>query len=194
MNNTEILKELDTLKTELNGRIDSFKQKYEDSIKPKIEKGWLKLIGYDVFCYTTDLRKGYGVSHDYTWTDQMFIDDLSCWQQATQKEVKEALTKEAVKRGFKEGVKYKNKYGSTGIIVEKCFCLDGNDLGQRNNMSGCNFHYIMENGTWAQIISEPKTIDEWANEYANYVIIGKEIDSETRFKNFITKNNFKLPD
>ena len=137
--------------------LDALKAKYQDSLKPSINKGWVKLKGYEVFCYTDDLRSGYGISHDYTWTNQMFIDDLTYWEQATTTEVQQALEKEAVKRGFKEGVRFKTKLG--GIYT----CKGLIDIWERADVFGLQFTnsegLIFSNGTWAEIVKEMSTID-----------------------------------
>jgi len=205
MENTEILKELDTLKTELNGRIDSVIKKYEDSIKPKFEIGkWYKVKNNNDFLLcptniknTMDDVTGYGFNTDGYWSNESDYWGLDGCYEATPQEVQEALEKEAVKRGFKEGVKFKpvspNCYNDAVGVCGKDFhyyetAMYGHEPGL---CSGKN--WIFQNGTWAEIISEPKTIDELAIEF-DEVFSKNQLTLAKTFKQFITENNFKLPD
>ncbi len=75
---------------------------------------------------------------------------------ATDKEVSEALTKEAKKRGFKEGSKIKCLKDS------RTWTSDGDFQFDSDGEFGVGAAYIFIDGTWATIIDEPKklTVEE----------------------------------
>jgi len=83
------------------------------------------------------------------------------WTLATPKEVQQALKKEAVKRGFKVGVKYKhNWFGSyeEHTLDNLNFKLNNNSFGYNTLCSkGCP--WIFKDGTWAEIIPNEITSD-----------------------------------
>jgi hypothetical protein len=76
------------------------------------------------------------------------------YELATETEVFEALKNEAIKRGFKEGVKYRTGTNST-YIASGGLTLDVFDLDLRLRFNGGLIGLIFENGKWATIIKEP---------------------------------------
>lgn len=154
------------IETKIEELRKEFNSKLDDILKPKFEVGWLKLKEHNVFCYTTDFKKGYGISHGDEWTDVIFIDDLNYWKQTTPKEVEEELIKEAEKRGFKEGVDIKhdgliNEYGNMAVAGERR--INSLNFYYENNVLRLSEHIIYSNGKWAEIVKN-KTIDEIASE------------------------------
>ena len=105
--------------------------------------------------------------NDYNF-DQYHYDNA---KPATDKEVEEALIKEAKKRGFKEGVKYENYLGSNGFIKDSCwkFISSLNTLSQENN-EGNNLHYIFDKGKWAEIIKETITKEQAEKELGKTIL------------------------
>ena len=195
MKNTEILKELDTLKTELNGRIYSFKQKYEDSIKPRFEVGSY-YIGHDgsfkvLIKFKSISKKDiddnfYHIEYYYgiigeSWKTNEYIANNAIHNSlrlATPQEVQEALTKEAVK-------KYQGKYFKPTNVknkVEFRAGFIGYDVSENKLLS--NNYSVFQNGTWAEIISEPKTIET----------IGEDLKHGTSafIKNYLTENKSEI--
>tara|TARA_R110002167_G_scaffold174781_1_gene373720 strand:+ start:1453 stop:1968 length:516 start_codon:yes stop_codon:yes gene_type:complete len=152
----EAVKELRNWKT-----IEQFEGllKQKGLLKEDFEVGkWYKSV-YGTIRYFIDKNTVYGFSSRGIWTNEIHIDsglDDSTpeWTLATDKEVEEALIKEAKKRGFKEGVKSTSvKYGCTGKLSRCCstkLCSDGSFMFQGQ--------YIFENGKWATIIEEKKEI------------------------------------
>ena len=155
MENTEILKELDTLKTELNGRINSFIKKYEDSIKPKIEIGkwyfkkakhadlsWLFLVekvGVTIHtksCFVFHLDDGRFYYHDTDYTISIEGNE----RLATPQEVQEALTKEAVKKY--QGKYFKPTNGKNKVEFRAGFI--GYDVSENKLLS--NNYSVFQNG------------------------------------------------
>lgn len=136
-------------------QLDELKSKIE---KPKFKVGWLKLTKYNVFCYTTDFKSGYGISHKDTWTDKMFIDDLAYWEQATPKEVQEALTKEAIKRY--KGKKFRDLNGSG---INNFNTLDFDHFQRHELIYNSEGEPFYKKGIWATPI-KTKTIDELVDE------------------------------
>ncbi len=179
MENTEILKELDTLKTELNGCIDSVIKKYEDSIKHPLYS-WVEIISggngalgsnslIGQVVTMSDIDKTTGGNPNENYPKIRCINGVN-WQLCnryklrllTTQEVEDALTKEAVKRlkgkKFTDARGHGNKYNYDKDF-EKFYYKDG-ILCIQSNWNGTVFY----NGTWAEIISEPKTIDELSND------------------------------
>ena len=139
--------------------------------KENIEKEFPKLFKEDALVvgkwYKIDSEDGYLLNYSGTGTVFGFLNgnysnnynfDKYHYDKAkpvTEKEVEEALIKEAKKRGFKEGVKYKNRLHSFGFINDSCWEFNGksNYLGQRGNEVN-NLHFIFDEGKWAEIIKE----------------------------------------
>jgi hypothetical protein len=148
-NYKEELNKLQTLLDELKSKIG----------KPQFEIGkWYKINSDSkIVCCYKGVCDGYGIDSGYNWSDSLLMSDISLWTLATQKEVEEALTKEAVKRGFKEGVKFKSIiYGTERVFTSDKLKLEKDgDLTNNNNT-------IFRCGTWATPI-KTKTIDELAN-------------------------------
>ena len=96
--------------------------------------------------------KSYGV-YSGKWGNEFYTDVTTRSRPATDKEVEQALIKEAKKRGFKEGVKYKNRLDSFGFINDSCWEFNGksNYLGQRGNKVN-SLHFIFDEGKWAEIV------------------------------------------
>jgi len=112
---------------------------------------------------------GYGISSNGFWCNEVsWIQnkEYNPHRKATESEVFEALKKEAVKRGFVDGVKFKSSLsedGKTRTVYfknESCFdfyaslnrlnCVttrDEWDFGQSNPT-------IFQNGVWSEIIKE----------------------------------------
>ncbi len=100
---------------------------------------------------------GYGFDNNRDWTDSIQGFALSSYtlDEATDKEVEEALIKEAKKRGFKKGVKCKRLdnfyYGEGDDEIVGKITYDGNlSIKTKNDY---NFG-IFKNGIWAEIIEE----------------------------------------
>jgi|GEM_PF-4650238 len=87
---------------------------------------------------------------------------------ATDKEVQQALEKEAVKRGFKEGVEIRGlRKGSRCVLP-----LGGFELlicGTLWFGIGYNGYDIFHNGVWAEIITEPVYEYQWFRKDINEV-------------------------
>jgi hypothetical protein len=104
----------------------------------------------------------YGFTHiNRSWTESYgcsssFRNPDYRYSPATDKEVKEALIKEAKKRGFKEGVKYTNNGGGTNQLKSSDLIYEyvsgvGMTLGTEDI-------WFYSKGKWAEII-KPKTVN-----------------------------------
>jgi len=98
---------------------------------------------------------GYGITGSGTWTNEFWHreEESGLYVLATSSEIKEALIKEAEKRGFKEGVKFKCIDGDewispNRIVNNKSWEYELNSLSKRGQV--CIYH----NGKWAEIIEE----------------------------------------
>jgi hypothetical protein len=197
--------ELERLKKELNDRVDVVISKIDKS-KFKIGK-WYR-VHKRIFCITKiesdGTLYGYGIDERFSWFNHPEIN--SQWNcacncsaseiavPATESEVKEALIKEAIKRGFKGKVSWKLLNNDKIVTRED----EGSNLfGYSKDENSLLFgnYKIFCNGIWAELY-KPKSIDEWANEFERYTTqrIGGCHSISDEFKTFITENNFKLPE
>jgi hypothetical protein len=123
--------------------------------KPKLEVGkWYKSEMGSLFSPKNNLVTGYGFSHyDGSWRDDIHIN--KGYTPATHEEVETALTKEAEKRGFVEGVTIEK-----AMISEPYdgLTLDSYDIRNpsfRRDGSGVFYlgvKSIMKDGIWAKIV------------------------------------------
>jgi len=103
----------------------------------------------------------YGIDGAGNWSSSdnrcLYGDDFRL---ATNEEVLEALSKEAVKRGFKEGVKvtHVNKGNVGNFNVSEPFKLDSKNYTFTSGMLFKNNICLFIDGKWAEIIEEPKSI------------------------------------
>ncbi len=156
MDKEEIVQRLEEIKTE--------KKQLKKQLKelPSLEVGkWYKTDDKTEFLINIldlgDLRygKAYGFGNSGTWYDESRFGFRNLTP-ATDKEVETALIKEAKKRGFKEGVKYKTNGGTINKLKSNNFIYEyvsgvGMTIGTEDIWFFCN-------GKWAEIIEEPKTI------------------------------------
>ena len=96
---------------------------------------------------------------------------LKSYRLATEEEVKEALINEAIKRGYKKGVKC--KFGTSKEIrtIETnkfFFDFNSNKLYLRHS-SGDNADEIFRNGFWAEIVIEDIPTQEEIDRVINYL-------------------------
>lgn len=160
MKNEAILKELN----DMTNRIEEFKKQIE---KPEFELNrWYISYKNNAILYLTkcngDEGYGYGIAND-DWVntpEHLFTCELNMYVLATHTEVQEALEKEAVKRGFKEGEKVtailgKGKIKTTWILGKLTYrkCLSGEWIFGDGNY--CIFNY----GVWAEIQKTMSTLD-----------------------------------
>ena len=120
---------------------------------------WYKNKNYlNSIVFKADEVGGYGFWED-SWSSGWLCNDPHHWGLATDEEVLEALSKEAVKRGFKEGVTVNNHQGKNKLphfdlknIKSGCF---GEGIYYHDDKSGI---WLCYKGKWAEIIEEPKSI------------------------------------
>jgi len=153
--------ELEQLKEQLNSISEKIKQLETPSFqkgKWYIEKDYHFNKPYKCLVFFETELTGYGINRDGKWINTFRRDDHELFMPATDKEVEEALIKEAKKRGFKEGVKVERTnemlklHGTSSaneIVliennrftydkIENSLCIDG--------------RVIFINGIWAEII------------------------------------------
>ncbi len=146
--------ELEQLKEQLN----SISEKIKQLETPSFQKGWYKLtnslalVYCDFYALKDNSNIGYGFDGTGRWVNNWhyYNRDKQYMTPATDKEVEEALIKEAKKRGFKEGVKIKSIYSETtyntrhsgfGFYPSDYSIYFGNWL-------------IFKDGIWAEIIKD----------------------------------------
>jgi hypothetical protein len=176
-------------------RKDFIKQAHESACsdwKKNIEKEFPKLFKKDNLevgkWYTDDLDQGFLVFITKIKGDKYYgfgFNGSGAWSEggngswgsisndidrlATDKEVEQALIKEAKKRGFKEGVTVKSSYDKTHIrTIKSSFELSLNGLVFYCNEG--NRTHLFNNGVWATIIKETITKEQAEKE------LGKTIE------------------
>jgi len=95
---------------------------------------------------------GFGTGSADVWygEDERLPWDGSKWTLATEEEVKEALIKEAEKRGFKKGIKFISaRYKCTEVAKNGSIIFFNDDFTL--TLDG---NYIFDKGKWAEIIKE----------------------------------------
>jgi len=156
----------------LNECKEKIEEWFQEFRKPSLEVGkWYK-NSVGTVAYNEGL--GYGIDSCGFWFDKYRENGLSGypiseWTLATPQEVEEALTKEAVKRGFKKGVKVHSL--ADGRIVDlngdiTTFYFKDNELYK----GGC---LIFKNGTWAEKIENtlPSDIEQLSLKYGKEELI-----------------------
>lgn len=178
--------EIEKLRKELNDRLDYFEN------KPKYEIGkWYWTEGgslYFIEKINGNMCYGYGLNYDGIWLIGFvcYVENIS--RLATEFEVAEMLTKEAIKKGLVKGAKFKS---ICGLSVNTLGNNDDHYFYCYNNFL-CDGYIIMQNGIWAVPIKE-KTIEEWGEEFREFYKTSENYSMAEEFSTFITKNNFKLP-
>jgi hypothetical protein len=149
---------------ELEARFQRQLAELKKELNPELEVGrWYKTMSDNLFCYTgrnTDgVILGYGFI-DNDWDNWKWGSEKNDKTLATEQEVFEALKKEAIKRGFKEGVTLK----ATGINKE-FYWIDSPISGEHeyhaetDTLDSSNGNgYIYHKGKWAEIIKEEPII------------------------------------
>lgn len=179
----------------LQTQLDELKSKIE---KPKFEVGkWYKTKTGLLINYQGDRNKNeylaYGFSTTNYWHDKISFGGYDELTQATPKEVEEALTKEAVKRGFKDGVKVKGvKYDTLRTVNNPSnidFWMKDNILWMDADTL-CNSIDIFRCGVWGEVI-KTKTIEELVNDIVCEYPMQK-FSLDVFIKQYLTENKQEI--
>lgn len=142
--------------------------------KSKLEVGkWYKTGNTLVFIDDIEREEYYGFFCGNWGTNWSFSKGLNMdiCKPATEEEVKEALIKEAKKRGFKKGVIIDELLGENvgSLNIENKKQLETNNFTINANLQFlyCNNLVIFRKGKWAEIISNP--IEEKINDLQNQI-------------------------
>lgn len=182
----------------LQTQLDELKSKIE---KPQFELNkWYKTNMGSIYYITKiekDLCYGYGIDNSgidskwYDYKEQCIVNRLLTL--ATPKEVEEALTKEAVKRGFKEGVKVKGvKYDTLRTVNNPSnidFWMKDNVLWMDADTL-CNSIDIFRCGVWGEVI-KTKTIEELVNDIVCEYPMQK-FSLDVFIKQYLTENKQEI--
>ena len=125
----------------------------------------------------TDAKNGigYGLINDNWYEKKQVNLQGFLWQLATQDEWLEALTKKAVKNGFKEGCIANNskihRYKLSDYKFEKgYFKLNNNVLVWVNETDNeTDYWTLMEDGIWAEVVKD-ETLEELAESFRKHVV------------------------
>ena len=124
-----------------------------------------------LMCYTENRYGCYGFNSKNLYSNEYVMYGYNDWKLATEEEVKEALINEAIKRGYKKGVKCKFGTSKEIRVIETnnfFFEFNSNKLYLRHS-SGDNADEIFRNGFWAEIVSEYIPTQEEIDRVINYL-------------------------
>lgn len=150
------------------------KKMFPDVFETKLEIGkWYRYNGW-LICFTgikndtykVELLQGYGFDNEMRFRESgNFGSSPEYWVLANEEEVKSALIKEAERRGFKSGAKFKSTISDNGRIrsVFKyysedifSFYFDINKITISTKEDewdeNCSNPYIFKDGIWAEVI------------------------------------------
>ena len=190
------MKNLEKTIEELQKQLDEVKQQLN---KPTFEVGkWYKRdSGSIIFIQEfNSLIKGYDVDYVGEWRNEYISSgDKSEYRPATDKEVEEALIKEAEKRGFKEGVIFNSPNATHDFsfnqkLISSTFSLNYNMLeGESDkNTSSC---IIFKDGKWANIIKdEPIKIGGYEVKPTVVNDKGQQVGKGTMIDGYYFSSNF----
>ena len=196
---------MENYKEELKKIKEALEVIINESEKPQFEVGkWYKgnesTCVFSVLFYCTkvdgDKLYGYGLINN-NWTENSssinIADNENECVEATPKEVEEALTKEAVKRGFKEGVKVKGvKYDTLRTVNNPSnidFWMKDNVLWMDADTL-CNSIDIFRCGVWGEVI-KTKTIEELVNDIVCEYPMQK-FSLDVFIKQYLTENKQEI--
>ncbi len=154
------------------------KENFPQAFESELEVGkWYKITQCEIICFVTHIKEDrvyyYGFISKH-WLGNDWANIGNNWTLATDKEVETALIEEAKRRGFKEGVTFKNFNGANQTFLSFYGLNESfNGLFSRTpkeewGNKNCNSNpYIFRDGKWAEIINEPLTltIDEIAEKF-----------------------------
>ena len=145
-----------------------------EAFENKLEVGKWYISEYYLVHYLGNYKCNCIELSDGEWFDNIhhsLSGHLKSYRLATEEEVKEATINEAIKRGYKKGVKC--KFGTSKEIrtIETnkfFFDFNLNKLYLRHS-SGDNADEIFRNGFWAEIVSEYIPTQEEIDRVINYL-------------------------
>ena len=141
-------------------------------IKEEFEVGkWYKAINSQALCFIVSFPNrgikdecevyGFDISGDWIGGENCYGSITNEFRKATDKEVEDALIKEAKKREFKEGVKYISLTTGDNVLINfkehDDFAKDFYGSIYNNQLCACHGTIFM-GGKWAEIIEEKKEI------------------------------------
>ena len=138
----------------LQGQLDKLRTEVAATAEPKKlpYNAWYK-GKYRAIVYFTGEGTGYGLNGDGEWGNHTGWIDLNSgrWSPCPHSEVEDMMIKEAEKRGFVKGVRYKCVLAGTKEELKKEFKLYPGTANQLTDGWGGSVFY---NGQWAEIIKD----------------------------------------
>jgi len=177
-------------KTDLIERLRKIANELEQNLKPKYEAGkyhWTSVNSlYYIESINGDKCYGYGIDHSNNWKTGFVCYVENIRSVATESEVLEALTKEAVKnykgKKFIESRTNSNKYDFDKDFEH--FYFNGNTLCIQCAGNGTLFY----NGIWATVIKE-RSLKEWCKDFANHSLTSIDYIKSTKTELIEILNN-----
>lgn len=128
-----------------------------------------------------DYYGNYGFTINGKWTNSLSMTSAKGWTLATHEEIKEALKKEAVKRGFKDRIKLISTDGTTS---KKTLMFNDLEFDVKENWLCDGWgNIVFQNGKWAEPVNI-MTLDELINS-ASYL-------NMSNLRKYVTENKTKI--
>jgi len=167
-------------KEKCESKIAKWEERLKDFKEELIVGQWYKIDGNADYLINYNVKElSYGI-YKGEWRNSMCFDTHHEMNSvlATDKEVQQALEKEAVKIGFKEGVTIKAFNNCKGVVQEgfefyvenNCFYITKIKDHEDNYVDDLLGRYtIFKDGVWAEIIKEPVYEYQWFRKDINEV-------------------------
>ena len=175
--------EIEKLRKELNSALDAFEN------KPKYEVGkwYYTKVGSLFFFEKIDKDKcfGYGLNYNNKWVNSVVCDLKHIKRIATDAEVTEMLTKEAIKRGLAEGASADLR--NIDVLFRENYSFKTSNYRASSSYFSLDDVFIMQNGIWATVVKE-RISDDYIDELEIHAV--RSVKSWFKANNLIiTKKN-----
>ena len=159
---------------ELQDKLDALKLKYEQSKQPFNDGDVVNLKGKSTLVKITNYEKskGFGINSSGQWVSGIWsFKNYSEWQLSTPEKWLEVCTKEAVKRGFKEGCIANNtnihneKYNNFTFKNGEFRIFENRLVWAENKYDYYPNWTIMKNGIWAEVMKPDKALEKLHIDY-----------------------------
>ncbi|MES2382449.1 MAG: NUMOD4 domain-containing protein [Bacteroidota bacterium] len=180
LSNLQIITKQENTKKSFDYKLDLFKE----------NQFWFHNTGELVLIFEVTKLHGGTIKckHISNDSESFAFHHINCMNRlATESEVKEALTKEAIKRGFVQGVRFIPTNGDNSVLCYETF----------HYVSYCNKllasgYSVFQDGKWATIIPKEKTTEDWISDMRNDYCNCSSTDPDKFYKQWFKDNNLKI--
>ncbi len=155
-------------KKKCKSKISKWSKRLEECKDELIVGRWYRWDKYNNFIFmfngeygdsTEVTNKNYGINILGDWSEGVGVHDTKEYTLATDEEVQQALEKEAVNRGYRNGnYKCLDDPSKTRVFENPVYVLRQGSLFIKE---GTYINVVFQNGIWAEIIEEPVYEYQW---------------------------------